>query len=151
MGRVALRSEWLFFTILNDHKRNLKSHYLKLFFKNNVLWSHFFLWRCKFLVMNVIFFSDTLFVQNRDLSMIIIVPEAVDGLSALVEGLSNYRIGDIRKQGKSHQIDVFLPKFKIESTLSLREPLEEVIYSHWLLKFLATFIFSTPFLTINDL
>lgn len=62
--------------------------------------------------------------------MIVIIPEAIDGLSALIKGLANYSIEDIKKQGYFNRVDFYLPKFKIESSLSLREPLEQVDFSH---------------------
>lgn len=61
--------------------------------------------------------------------MVVIVPNDKDGLSALVRGLADYKIGDIIKQGRVGEIDVFLPRFKIESTLSLNEILKQVSLS----------------------
>lgn len=75
-------------------------------------------------------------LQNKDLSMIIIIPDAINGLRALVEGLANSTVKDIKESGYSSRIDSLrLPKFQIESTLSLEGPLQEVIFIHWLLKF----------------
>lgn len=71
-------------------------------------------------------------LQNKDLSMIIIVPKEVNGLATLVEGLANYTIGNIvketREQYDKEEVKLYLPKFKIESTLSLKEPLIKVIF-----------------------
>lgn len=60
--------------------------------------------------------------------MIIIVPNAVDGLSSLVEGLVNYTLADLRNREKFGTIRVLLPKFKIESTATLNKPLEQVLF-----------------------
>lgn len=62
--------------------------------------------------------------------MILIIPKAIDGLSALVEGLVNYKIEDIRKHTFNGKVELYLPKFKIESTLSLKEPLMQVTLNH---------------------
>lgn len=62
--------------------------------------------------------------------MIIIVPQADDGLQALVKGLSQYTIEGIRKKMYYSQMELYLPKFKIESTLLLNEPLKQVTSFH---------------------
>lgn len=70
--------------------------------------------------------SEIDFLQNEDFSLMIIVPEAKDGLTDLVQGLSEVTISNIRGYGSLEEVEVYLPKFKVESTISLKEPLEQV-------------------------
>lgn len=58
--------------------------------------------------------------------MIIIVPDAVDGLSDLVKGLAKLTIKNIKENASYGTLSVLLPKFKIESTLSLENLLKQV-------------------------
>lgn len=74
-------------------------------------------------------FADLLFFQNKDLSMIIILPDDPNGLSDLVKGLVKHKIGDIRKTGKKTDVEILLPKFKIESELSFKESLRKVTFA----------------------
>lgn len=64
------------------------------------------------------------------MTMLIFVPNAIGGLKALVEGLAHYTIEDIRKNINNDKIELYLPKFTIESTLSLNEPLSQVTSIH---------------------
>lgn len=61
--------------------------------------------------------------------MIIIVPDVVDGIAALVKGLADYTIEDIKQKMSFGAIEIHLPKFKMESTLSLDDPLKQVTFS----------------------
>lgn len=64
--------------------------------------------------------------------MVIILPNAAEGLSALVEKLANVKIETIRLRGLNvrQSANVRLPKFKIESSFLLDEPLKQVNFNY---------------------
>lgn len=62
--------------------------------------------------------------------MIIVIPNAIDGLDAVIEGLANYTVKDIKKELYFDKISFYLPKFEIESTLLLDKQFKQVISIH---------------------
>lgn len=62
--------------------------------------------------------------------MYVYVPEEIDGLDRLQRGLRHTSMDDIRgkiqQTSYCHQVALRMPKFKIESTLNLEEPLKQV-------------------------
>ncbi|XP_077289764.1 antitrypsin-like [Arctopsyche grandis] len=63
---------------------------------------------------------------NSDTSLIIILPKTVNGLKALEEKILNCEIHQILNMMESKQVDVSIPKFKIESTFNLKTLLPEL-------------------------
>ena len=64
--------------------------------------------------------------QNGKLSMIIVLPDEIDGLAEVEKKLENLSLSYLRECGISIDINLSLPKFKIESTLHLKDTLSEV-------------------------
>jgi serine protease inhibitor len=59
--------------------------------------------------------------------MLIIVPKEIDGLAKIEAGLKNINPGSIFETMTSDtKVGVSLPRFKLESTLDLVEPLKKV-------------------------
>lgn len=67
-----------------------------------------------------------MFLQNEEFSMIVIVPNDIDGLAQLEEKLSQHDIGELLQKAHKTDVVVHLPKFKIESSLNLNKHLENV-------------------------
>jgi serpin B len=57
------------------------------------------------------------------LSMLVLLPAKPDGLPALESTLATKGVGDWIKDLQKHEVQVFLPKFKLESSLSLKDNL----------------------------
>jgi len=64
--------------------------------------------------------------QNADLKMVIIVPDEIDGLSKIEENLEAFNHSYLAKNGYEREIHLFLPRFKIESTIDLQPTLEKL-------------------------
>ncbi|KAJ8681833.1 hypothetical protein QAD02_017625 [Eretmocerus hayati] len=62
--------------------------------------------------------------ENKDLKMIIILPDEVNGLSLIEENLESVRPEQLK--GEEVTVELYLPKFKIESTIDLEKPLKEL-------------------------
>lgn len=58
--------------------------------------------------------------------MVIIVPDEKDGLSDIVKNLGSFNQSRLEKSGYEREIQLYLPKFKIESTIDLKKPLTDV-------------------------
>ena len=58
--------------------------------------------------------------------MIIILPNEIDGLSDVEKKLQNTSLSNIISQGYEQEIELWLPKFKVESKLQLNDVLKEV-------------------------
>lgn len=63
---------------------------------------------------------------DSDISFIIILPNKRDGLNALEEKLSNYDISGIKEKMEEFEVDVTIPKFKIEYQVELVDTLKKV-------------------------
>lgn len=60
-------------------------------------------------------------------SLLIILPNEIDGLAALEEKLKDPNaLNKAAEKMYEYEVDVFLPKFKIETTTNLKEVLEQV-------------------------
>lgn len=64
--------------------------------------------------------------ENHDLSMIVVLPKAPDGLARLEKGLSNAEFGRIAKGMRPHHVDVKLPRFKVTAQFKLKETLSKL-------------------------
>ncbi|XP_073846481.1 serine protease inhibitor 42Dd-like [Musca autumnalis] len=64
--------------------------------------------------------------ENSDLSMMIILPNDVEGLAKLEEKLKDVDLNEISSKLRTHDVNVFLPKFHIEFDLDLKEPLQKM-------------------------
>lgn len=60
--------------------------------------------------------------------MIIILPNDVLGLQSLEENFEWYKI--LNAPLRNSKVELFLPKFKLEIKMSLKETLEKVKYLH---------------------
>ncbi|MCI0456904.1 MAG: serpin family protein [Gemmataceae bacterium] len=64
--------------------------------------------------------------ENRDLSMVVLLPKKIDGLPALEKQLSAGRVDGWLKQMKVHQVKVALPKFKFTAEFKLNKALADL-------------------------
>ncbi|XP_062707988.1 serine protease inhibitor 42Dd isoform X8 [Aedes albopictus] len=64
--------------------------------------------------------------NDSDVSMLILLPHERTGLTKLEENLQNIDISDMLTKMYSQEVEVFLPKFKIEFDLDLKETLEKL-------------------------
>ncbi|XP_071558816.1 serine protease inhibitor 3/4-like [Temnothorax nylanderi] len=64
---------------------------------------------------------------NKDVSLVIILPNKIDGLAALIDKLEEVSAECSTRLAQTHErtVEVFLPKFKIESTLNLGDTLSQ--------------------------
>lgn len=61
--------------------------------------------------------------QGNQLSMIIILPNEVTGLKSVLENLHQLNLSESLQRSRPREIELFLPKFRIETTLDLEEAL----------------------------
>ncbi|CAL7940869.1 unnamed protein product [Xylocopa violacea] len=61
--------------------------------------------------------------KGDELSMFIILPNAIDGLTDVEKKLQNANLGNALKQSFKHEVKLYLPKFKIESKIELNSVL----------------------------
>ncbi|XP_065079926.1 serine protease inhibitor 42Dd-like isoform X2 [Ochlerotatus camptorhynchus] len=64
--------------------------------------------------------------SDSDVSMLILLPHERDGLTKLEENLQNIDIPEMLTKMHSQEVEVFLPKFKIEFDLDLKDTLEKL-------------------------
>ena len=64
--------------------------------------------------------------QNSDISFLIVLPDKRDGLAALEQKLQNVDFGSLIGRMERQEVQVKIPKFKIESKFDLKEPLTKV-------------------------
>jgi serpin B len=64
--------------------------------------------------------------KDSDISMLIILPNSKTGLSALEGKLNTFDLGEVCSKLYSQEVNVELPKFKIEFDIELNEPLKKV-------------------------
>jgi serpin B len=64
--------------------------------------------------------------KDSDISMLIILPNTRTGLSALEGKLNTIDLGEISKKMYSQEVNVEIPKFKIEFDIELNDPLMKV-------------------------
>ncbi|XP_044267033.1 serine protease inhibitor 3/4-like isoform X5 [Tribolium madens] len=63
---------------------------------------------------------------NEDLSMIIILPNQKNGIAELEKKLENYNLSEITQNMWNTEVNVALPKFKIEQTIDLEDSLTKL-------------------------
>jgi len=63
---------------------------------------------------------------GNDLSMVIILPRKVDGLAALEASMSSPRVDEWLGQLGSRKVEIFLPRFRLESSNELASTLSDV-------------------------
>ncbi|XP_061937508.1 antitrypsin isoform X2 [Apis cerana] len=64
--------------------------------------------------------------KGDELNMIIILPNEIDGLSEVEKKLQNIRLSDILNQGYEQEIQLYLPKFKVESEIHFNSILQKM-------------------------
>jgi serine protease inhibitor len=64
--------------------------------------------------------------KGGDLAMVVVVPRSADGLPALEKMLNSANLREWVGKLRQRSVEVFLPKFKLESSYSLKEPLTEL-------------------------
>ncbi|XP_043499826.1 serine protease inhibitor 3/4-like isoform X4 [Polistes fuscatus] len=64
--------------------------------------------------------------KGGEYSMIIILPDEVDGLPTIEKKLAVHGLEEVLKRGHRTEVEVYLPKFKIESTIKLNEHLQNM-------------------------
>ncbi|EDW05108.1 GH23432 [Drosophila grimshawi] len=64
--------------------------------------------------------------EESDIYMLFIVPHAVNGLAALESKLSKLDLNEVARKAVMHDVDVTLPKFKIECEVDLKLPLQKL-------------------------
>lgn len=57
--------------------------------------------------------------------MVIILPNKKTGLAALEEQLATKQLSELLNQTRSMEVEVYLPKFKVETTLDLEQHLSK--------------------------
>ncbi|XP_076474265.1 antichymotrypsin-2-like isoform X3 [Bombus vancouverensis nearcticus] len=64
--------------------------------------------------------------KGDELSMIIILPNEIDGLPDVEKKLQSTNLTNILSQGYKEEVELWLPKFKVESMLKLNDVLKEM-------------------------
>ncbi len=64
--------------------------------------------------------------KGNDLSMLVLLPKDVQGLGDLEKTLSADKIAGLRSQLRSRKAEVYLPKFKLEASFSMKNTLEQL-------------------------
>ncbi|XP_076163834.1 serine protease inhibitor 3/4 isoform X3 [Ptiloglossa arizonensis] len=64
--------------------------------------------------------------QGNELSMIIILPNEINGLSEVEKKLQDTSMTDILNQGFEREVELYLPKFKIENKIDLNSYLQKL-------------------------
>ncbi|XP_017792672.1 PREDICTED: antichymotrypsin-2-like isoform X4 [Habropoda laboriosa] len=64
--------------------------------------------------------------KGDELSIVIILPNEIDGLAAVEKKLENSSISEILRHGFSRDVNLYLPKFKVESTIPLNSILQKM-------------------------
>ncbi|XP_050581079.1 antichymotrypsin-2-like isoform X4 [Bombus affinis] len=64
--------------------------------------------------------------KGDEFSMVIILPNEIDGLSDVQKKLQNTSLTNILSQGHEEEVNLWLPKFKMESMLKLNDVLKEM-------------------------
>ncbi|XP_076653195.1 antichymotrypsin-2-like [Halictus rubicundus] len=64
--------------------------------------------------------------QGNSISMLIILPNEINGLAEVEKKIQSTNLADILSQGRKPKVKLFLPKFKIESQIDLISPLQKI-------------------------
>lgn len=62
--------------------------------------------------------------KGDELSMLVLLPTAADGLDDLDKSLSASRIAHLQARLWAHKVEVYLPKFRLETSFSMKDTLE---------------------------
>ena len=65
-------------------------------------------------------------IQGGKVSIIIVLPNEIDGLSEVEKKLGNITFNELRNYAHFVKVMLHLPKFRIESTIELNDVLSEV-------------------------
>ncbi|XP_017768978.1 PREDICTED: serine protease inhibitor 3/4-like isoform X3 [Nicrophorus vespilloides] len=63
---------------------------------------------------------------NQDVSLVVVLPNDVDGIEELEKKLINYDMSNLTKDNYKMEVELSLPKFKIETTIDLNQPLKNI-------------------------
>lgn len=80
---------------------------------------------------------------NSSFSFVIVLPNSRTGLPALEAKLKNYDLAKITEQMNKVEVEVTIPKFKVEFEINLNDVLKKVIV--WVMKHDAILILRIPF------
>lgn len=58
--------------------------------------------------------------------MLIVLPNEIDGLEKVEKSLETLSLKSLRRNRFLKEVDLYLPKFRVESTIELNNVLEEV-------------------------
>lgn len=72
---------------------------------------------------------------NQDVSMVIILPNEKFGIKGLEEKLADYDLSKLTEGMHESIVDLHLPKFKVETTMELNDPLKNVSFFKLLFNF----------------
>jgi serpin B len=64
--------------------------------------------------------------RGADLSMLVLLPAAVDGLNDLEQSLSGDRIAELRARTWRREVEVYLPRFRLQTSFAMKETLERL-------------------------
>ncbi|XP_033253395.1 serine protease inhibitor 42Dd-like isoform X1 [Drosophila miranda] len=64
--------------------------------------------------------------EDSDISMMLVVPHAVDGLPELEQKLALLDLNEVATKGLMHEVDVVMPQFKIECDIDLKVPMQKM-------------------------
>lgn len=64
--------------------------------------------------------------KNSDITMLIILPNDINGINRLEKVLQNFDLNEVAMRALKDEVDVSIPKFKIESDIDLKAPLVRV-------------------------
>jgi len=64
--------------------------------------------------------------QGRDIAMVVILPDAVDGLPKLEAALNVQNLQKLVTESHNEIVDVFLPTFKMETSLDIQDTLQKM-------------------------
>lgn len=67
-----------------------------------------------------------IFLQDHAFSMIILLPDTIDGLKNLENNLSKIKLDQLVRKMTKYTVDVKLPRFKMEQSLQLKKTLSNV-------------------------
>ncbi|XP_014220593.1 alaserpin-like isoform X4 [Trichogramma pretiosum] len=62
--------------------------------------------------------------QNKNVKMVIIVPDEIDGLKDVINNLEHFNASRLAKSGYDREVHLYLPKFKINTKIDLNDPLK---------------------------
>ncbi|ALC40702.1 Spn47C [Drosophila busckii] len=64
--------------------------------------------------------------EESDMYMLFIVPQSITGLAALEEKLAGFDMNEVAARSIMQEVDITVPKFKLESDIDLKVPLQKL-------------------------